>query len=588
MSRVLRSRLLGPASVRKVKLRKLPKVLSNIGQELSCLSDVAFPHQRRGMHDVSNVATRPKYHAFRIGRGEQIFTTQLQAGQDMLLKILATPTLAGYLRRINLFGSERGSGISPHETNIAQRTFSPEDVSRIKQALTKAGIENPNDRESTLATLTQDPVCFRYKIWCVFQGSEAHYETRSPSSPEAIKFKDELVMMLAANAPNLEFLSTYPLEMPNSSLKSLFQRAANPSVPYLQNLRSISFHPDDFLNQGTTYVREPYFDRLNMVRKLPAIESVSFGLAMRDDNPGLPLPPRCANYSKIRIEHSCIPDYDLCRIIESPKALKSFVFTVGGRKNPEGGIPMLSMTPLLQSFWLHRHTIEELDLDIEYHATWQEFYDPDYQPDEDEGLDEYEQECYDEQYASDIMKLAAQKPETKPSCISLKDFPKLKRLSLGVHTLCYFARGVGPTQDRFANGRIGLQSFNLAENLPPNLHYLRVYGRGEGPHDLDSTGHGFNLDVDDQLERLSREMSDKSLIIEGIDVPIPNSKTLDEWEDDNDRSLYWKYSDDDRFDTCKDSVVKSEDEYREMYASMEDDNPLKPMIAQYLDTLPGK
>ncbi|CAG8382011.1 unnamed protein product [Penicillium salamii] len=571
MSCVSRSRLLRPATVRQGTLRKLPEVLSNFEQELSFVSNVAFSHQRRGLHDVSDVSTRQKYHAFQIGRGEQIFTAQLQAGQNMLLEMLTTPSLAGCLRRINLFGSERGSGISPHETDIVQRAFSPEDVSRIKQALTKAGIENPSDRESTLATLRQDPVCFRYII-----------------CPEAIKFKDVLVMMLAANAPNLEFLSTYPLEMPHSSLKSLLQRAANPSVPDLKNLRSISFHPDDVLNQGTTYVREPYFDRLNMVRKLPAIESVSFRLAMRDDNPGLPLPPRCANYSKIRIEHSCIPDYDLCRIIESPKALKSFVFTVGGRKNPEGGIPILSMTPLLQSLWLHRHTLVELDLDIEYHATWQEFYDPDYQPDEDEGLDEYEQECYAKQYASEILELAAQEPETKPSCISLKDFPKLKRLSLGTHTLLYFARGVGSTQDRFANGRIGIQSFNLAENLPPNLQYLCVYGRGERPHDLDSSGHGFNHVVDDQLERLSREMSGKSLIIEGIDVPIPNSKTIDEWEDDNDRSLYWKDPDDDRFDTCKDSVVKSEDEYREMYASMEDDNPLKPMIAQYLDTLAGK
>lgn len=414
-------------------------------------------------------------------------------------------------------------------------------------------------------------------------------KTSSPFSPEAIKFKDVLVMILAANAPNLEFLSSYPVAMPKSALKSLFQRAAQSRVPCLQNLRSISFHPDDVLNQGTTYVQESYFSRLNIVRKLPAVESVSFTLAMRDDDPGLPLPPRCANYSKIQIDHSCIPEHDLCRIIESPMTLKNFVFTVGGRKYPEGGIPILGMTPLLRSLWLHRHTLEELDLDMEYHATWQEFYDPDYQLDEDEGLDEYEQECYEEQYASEILELTVQEPETRPSFISLKDFPKLKRLSLGAHALCHFARGVGSNQERFPDDRIGLQSFNLAEHLPPNLQYLRVYGRREGPHDLDSSGHELDLDVDDQLERLSREMNSKSLIIEGIDVPIPNAKTVDEWEDDNDRSLYWKDADDDRFDACKDnSVVKSEDEYRKMYASMEDDNPLKPMIALYLDTLPKK
>ena len=230
-------------------------------------------------------------------------------------------------------------------------------------------------------------------------------------------------MILAANAPNLEFLSLYPLNMPRSTHKSLFQRAAKSRVSCLQNLRSISFHPDDVLNQGTTYVQESYFSRLNIVRKLPAVESVSFTLAMRDDDPGLPLPPRCANYSKIQIDHSCIPEHDLCRIIESPMTLKIFVFTVGGRKYPEGGIPILGMTPLLRSLWLHRHTLEELDLDMEYHATWQEFYDPDYQLGEDEGLDEYEQECYEEQYASEILELTAQEPETRPSCL-LERLPK--------------------------------------------------------------------------------------------------------------------------------------------------------------------
>ncbi|KAJ5531595.1 hypothetical protein N7527_004988 [Penicillium freii] len=529
-----------------MKLQNLPpEVLSNISQKLSSMSDVAFSQQSRGMHDVSDVSNRQKYHVFQIGREKQIFTAQLQAGQDMLLEILATPTLASYLRRINLFGGEQGSG-------------------KIRFALGTISGAHLKAQKLTI-------------------------KTRSPSSPEAIKFKDVLVMMLAANAPNLKVLSSYPLDMPRSTLKSLFQRAAKPPISCLQNLRSFNFHPDDVLNQGTTYVREEYFSRLNMVRKLPAVESVSFTLAMRDGDPGLPLPPRCANYSKVQIDHSCNPDYDLCRIIESPKTLKNFVFTVSGRKYPEGGIPILGVTPLLQSLWLHRHTLEELDLKMEYHTTWQEFYDPGYQLDQDEGLDEYEQECYEEQYASEILELAAQEPETRPSCISLKDFPKLKRLNLGVHTLCHFARGVGSNQDRFPDGRIGLQSFNLAENLPPNLQYLRVYGRGEGPHDLDSSGHELDLDVDDQLERLSREMSSKSLIIEGIDVPIPNAKTVDEWEDDNDRSLYWKDPDDDRFDACKDdSFVKSDDEYREMYASMEDGNPFKPMIARYLATLPQK
>ena len=176
----LRSRLLRPATVQKMKLQNLPpEVLSNISQKSLLMSDfVAFSQQSRRMHDVSDVSNRQKYHVFQIGRGKQNFTAQLQAGQDMLLEILATPTLAGYLRRIILFGSEQGSGISPHETDVIQRAFSPEDITRIKQALTKAGIEDPSDRESILAILKQDPVCFRYNFRCASQGPEAHCETQ--------------------------------------------------------------------------------------------------------------------------------------------------------------------------------------------------------------------------------------------------------------------------------------------------------------------------------------------------------------------------------------------------------------------------
>ena len=399
-------------------------------------------------------------------------------------------------------------------------------------------------------------------------------------------------MMLAANAPNLESLSMYPLEFPQNMLKSLLQRASKAapgSVPYCQNLKEINFHPDDARNQGTTYVEDPYYDRLNVVRKLPAIESVTFKLASWDNNAGLPLPPRCTNYSKISFTHSLMQEYDLCRIIESSKTLKSFTFTVDERKDPEGGITILSVAPLLQSIWFHRHTLEVLDLDMESCTNWQEFYDTNYQLDENEGLDEDEQKFYEEQYADELRDLATHKLEVPPSCISLKDFPKLKSLCLGVHTLCYFARGVGSSQDRFPDGRISPQSFNLIDHLPPNLESLRVYGRGEGPHGFKSSVLESDLDVDAQLERLSRERDSKSLkILEGIATPIPNGKVVDDWADNNDRTLYWKDPDDNRFDDEERIMLEAEEKYKKIFACMKDSDPYKPMLARYLATLSKK
>lgn len=395
-------------------------------------------------------------------------------------------------------------------------------------------------------------------------------------------------MMLAANAPNLESLSTYPLALPRNMLKSLLQRASKAapgSISYCQNLKEINFHPDDELDQGTTYVEMPYYDLLNVVRKLPAIESVAFILACWSNEAGFPLPPRCANYSKISFTHSLMQEHDLCQIIESSKTLKSFTFTIDGRKDPERIVPILSVTPILQSLWFHRHTLEVLDLDMEYCTNWQEFYDTKYQLDEDEGIDEDEQEFYEEQYADELRDLATQKLEAPPSCISLKDFPKLKSLSLGVHTLCYFARGVGSSQDRFPDGRISSRSFNLADHLPPNLESLRVYGRGERPYDFFKPSiAAFDRDVDAQLERLSRERHSTSLkILEGIDTPIPNGKVVDGWADESDQTLFWKDPDDNRSDYDESFKLEMAEKFRKIFATMEDSDPRKPMLAEYLD-----
>lgn len=109
---------------------------------------------------------------------------------------------------------------------------------------------------------------------------------------EAPQYKDALITLLVAIPPNLESISMYPLERYVRSpspgtyervnlLERLLCRASTfpESVPYCQNLRNISFHPDDTLNESTEYMEDPYYHRLNMVRKLPAIESVAFKLA---------------------------------------------------------------------------------------------------------------------------------------------------------------------------------------------------------------------------------------------------------------------------------------------------------------------
>ncbi|KAJ5960550.1 uncharacterized protein N7479_007700 [Penicillium vulpinum] len=502
-----------------------------ITNNLPAVDDVAaLSRQTRGLHSATEVSNRQKYHKLKLGRQ---FKDQLHARQDMLLEMLVNPSLAGYLHHLVIYGSDMSPGAWGSSSEpIPQRSFSPEDINRLKQAIEKADIQETQDRESMLSTILQDPTQFRSNL-----------------ELESVEFTDVLVTLLVANAPNLQSLSMFPLHGAKNRLMALLRRASNaPSlVPYCQNLRDIHFHPDESMNEGTEYVADPYYHRLNLVRKLPAIESVSFKLAAWDNDAGFPLPPRCANYSKISITHSFLLDYDLCRIIESPKTLKSFTFTVGGRKDPDGVPSTFNATPLLKSLWSHRQTLEELDIDIESHVDRRELYDPTFRLMESEGIPEDDQGDYEEEYADDLRELASQDLETLPSYISLKDFPRLKRLSIGAHTLCYFAQGVGFGENRFENGRIGPEAFNLAGNLPPNLKSLRVYGRGEEA-EYKCFEYESDLDVDAQLDRLICENNARSLeILEGIDVPIPNGKTVDNSADDDDRSLYWNDPDDDSY-----------------------------------------
>ncbi|CAG8892412.1 unnamed protein product [Penicillium egyptiacum] len=321
------------------------------------------------------------------------------------------------------------------------------------------------------------------------------------------------------------------------------------SVPHCQNLRNISFHPDDAIGRMQRVYGRPILSSTQQVRKLAAIESVAFKLATWSNEAGVPPPPRSANYSKISFTHSAMRTWDLCRIIESAKTLKSFTSTVGGRAY--GGIPFSCVTPILESLWMHRQTLEELNLDIEGHSPRRELYHEEYQPSEEflEGMTEDEQKEYKEQWADELHEIAA--PETAPQRVSLKDFPQLKHLSIGAHTLCCLACGTGD-----GKGRIDSKYFSLVDHLPFTLESLRIYGRGQAVDDP-YLEYESDLDVDTQIEQLAREKDAKlpgPKMLEGVDPRIPNEFTVKYWKDEDDPELFWRDPDDNRFDDIDDDL----------------------------------
>ncbi|KAJ6035183.1 uncharacterized protein N7446_009942 [Penicillium canescens] len=474
-------------------LQNLPdELLLNVINKLSVYDAMALSKQSRGIHALCDVKNLQKYHQSKFGREKypQTHEAVLQAGLDTLLAILRTPCLGDYLRRVDLYG-----------TGMIEFCASPEEIDRLKQAILGAGFQDAQERESILSMLSRNPAKFQ-----------------SDSSTEALQFKDAFITLLVAAAPNLEFISMHPLlEYIRSSSAGNYER-----VNLLQRLccrasASADFHPDDKLNESNEYVEDPYYHRLNMVRKLPAVES----LVTWSNEAGIPPPPRSVNYSKISFTHSVMEIWDLCRIIKSAKALKSFISTIGGRLYPEGGNPVLCATPIFVP----------LDASPDSRRFESGSREPDtsarlgYQSRQEDRMTEEDRKDYEEQWADELLELAA--PEIAPLRVSLKDFPQLKNITRGA--------GDGKKQ-------LDSKSFNLVDHIPSTLKSLRIYGHGQ-PADTPYLDYESDLDVNAQIEQLARLK-----IFEGVDPCIPNGRTVDEGADEDDLELFWKDPDDNRFD----------------------------------------
>ncbi|KAJ5556520.1 hypothetical protein N7494_000435 [Penicillium frequentans] len=515
------------------------ELLLTVVNNFSVYDNTALSQQSRGIHALCDVRNRQKYHQIKFGRKEslQAHKAVLQVGLGTLLAILRNPSLGDYVRRVELYGT----GMIDFDKNSNQDSvLTPEDIDKIKQAILRAGFQDALERESILSMLLRNPA-----------------EFQSLSSMETLQFKDALITLLVAASPNLESMSMYPLvdyirspstgdyERVNLLQKFLCQASASAeSVPYCQNLRNFSFYPDETLNQYNEYVEDPYYDRLNMIRRLPAVESLAFKLVTWSNEAGIPPPTRSANYSKISFTHSRMEIWDLCCIIKSANFLKSFIFSIGGRSEPDScGIPILDVTPILKSLWIHREVLEKLNLDMESQIPRKDLYDKEYQPCLGDEMSEEDREVYEEQWADELQELAA--PEIAPARVSLKDFPRLRNLSIGAHTLCYLARGTGDGETQLDS-----KSFNLIDHIPSTLESLRIYSHGQ-PMEYPYLDHESDLDVYAQIEQLAHEKDAKLpglKILEGVDPCIPNGRTVKKGSDPDDLELFWKDPDDDRFD----------------------------------------
>ncbi|KAB8220122.1 hypothetical protein BDV33DRAFT_203841 [Aspergillus novoparasiticus] len=449
---------------------------------------------------------------------------EIKRGLQVLFSILREPSLAGQLRELKLdrtpLLSNRGD---PYEIRPTQVLLPPEDLQRLQLAVRNAGFEGQGEHEQVMNMLLQD--------------------VSKPRSPfdEYLYFQAQaLAVMLVSLSPKLESLAFCPLGLQRPSEIYLFEnflrRAINEkrNVAGLQNLRSVRFLSDIDNNgdDGTLYWDYEVHDCLNLIRELPAIESVRFEAIQPSRDVRMWPPPRSANYTDIMLYH-CImhsPE-ELDIIIQSAKRLRKFAFTVGGRSERGSDVSPVSPIDLLESLLTHRHTLEELDLDIQGHVTFREMFDEDrgaswsgLYEEVDEGLQDW---MAQREKVLGVESLA-------PEC-ALRSFPNLKHLSIGTHVLYCYARGFGA-------GRLK-EPFSLVDNLPPRLETLRIYGYGlpgKYPHRYKES---LDLNVEAQIANLLDQKDAKlpSLkVIEGIDTPIPHGHSV---EGSDDEHLLWQRED---------------------------------------------
>jgi hypothetical protein len=313
------------------------------------------------------------------------------------------------------------------------------------------------------------------------------------------------------------------------------------NMPFLQNLRAVRFLVDLNTRVYHSSDYQPYdlFISLNLVRRLPAVESIRMDAVADADLPSVEPPPRSGNYTCVTIQHSSLSYPYLVYTIESAKRLEKFTYGIGGRSSWNGMLTPFHPERVFRALFAHRASLRQLDLDVEEETRLLDLDSLRFlkytREEEEEHESPRDDPVYLHEWADELEKLPAEDKSTADVC-SLRNFLQLEDLSLGVHILYLYAGGYGG--DQLDNG-----SFSLVDHLPPNLVSLRIYGykRGMKPR---LKGVSQNS-LEEQLAKLMAEKDEKLprlAVVEGIEEPIPNGETI---EGSMNKDKLWKEDADD-------------------------------------------
>ncbi|KAJ6127628.1 hypothetical protein N7523_003240 [Penicillium sp. IBT 18751x] len=508
----------------EIQVMVIPRV-SSIG-DLAALS-----RSCRSIHRLCDMKTRERYYQIRVDPKDY----RVNKTFDLVMEILKNPKLGNYVREIV---QTRQPSMERHYVQTTeQRELSAGDRDLLRAAVRKAGFVGSQE-SAVLNMLMQNT-------------TEPPGETREPFRfPNTAYGYDHgqihgtfiaqaLAAILISVSPNLESLvMTQPFSSFSGSsrggerlqddgvffpLDRLLRRAnENPvSTAYLQNLRKVYMIVDDRYSHDRFYMAIDFLECATLFDRLPSIESIRTD-ALCDDENGearVVLEPRSSNISRIHICHSALQTTFLVSLIQSCKVLREFHYTIGGRCVLGGWIAPFNASTFIKSICLHKDTLEVLDIDAEHNM---HYFHPSYFEEDrvDQEIDKEQRALESDNDDDDECQMLR---SLSSNSGSLKEFRALKRLSVGIGFLVYFAMGVKERNEP-------RQPFLLPEALPESLEYLCIRGYEKG------MCKKWDTHIDALVASI---VSGSSGIkeITGIEEIIPNSEDVDHPDDNAD--LLW-------------------------------------------------
>ncbi|CAG7917776.1 unnamed protein product [Penicillium olsonii] len=480
---------------------------------LLCNRDVAaLSIQCRALHSTCDMAARKKYHQIDISGGED----GIDQAFNFLMEILKQPQLALHVRHLKYrTPTSRSSG---YKDAAPMRELSSDEMGLIKKAVKIGGFEGPQEDKIVNMLMQRMDNALR---------SYGGYEERERTQ---MFITQALAAIIIAVSPNIiSMVTTNPrsyysgIELPLDQILLRANRSPG-STPYLYNLRSVYMISETNITweDGRFYIAMDLQGFIRLFDRLPSIESVSTDVMEESDLPADTLEKSSSDISKLSICHSSVSSAYLARVIWSCKTLKELRYSIGGRSTNDGGHPIVNAKALIKAMCYHKRTLETIEIDAENDIHDLDRDDPeeverafdDYGSPYENGIGEHNRAFMEEIWENSG---------------SLKDFESLKRLSLGVKFLAYFAKGVSAPSGEMRKKAI------VADCLPNTLEYLCVRGYEKGASEED----------DEQMDALmtfykSGQSSLKELL--GIEETVPHASYVD--DPDGNGHLLWPFDED--------------------------------------------